>query len=399
MANQQHGRQASPSGGRRSTGPWLGRSLVQPAVVGLFHRHGVLNGARLGEILGVGRSSAHLILDRLHRQGCLLVEGRRIGGALPPGRPTTDYRLNPAHGEHVGVCVHGAQLEWAAIAYDGSLSASGTEALESPPGNVRALAGALRTALDRVRGGGWRKRTLHLGLPFGGSLSPRATWTDEGVAESAFEQVGLPPPKLVPAADAGAIAESIRVRSTPEPTLFVVLGEDFTCPTGYACGSGGLTSSRRRATTIDSVAKRRALWLANAPAAEWSVTWSELAVSASLGGRAAELHGALSEELAEEVAKFAAFLDVSRVMLAAGPTLLERLMPSLARDVEARLRDAGRPAPEVVASPRVAHMIAMGAALMPIAATIARSIEFESLSRGVDPSLAPEGPGAGVRAG
>lgn len=384
MANQQPGRKTPRQESRRPTGPWLGRSLVQPAVLGLFHRFGVLNGARLGEVLGVGRSSAHLILDRLSREGCLVVEGRRMGEPMPPGRPTTDYRLNPAHGSFLGVHLGPSEVEWASVAFDGGttggggVSAAGT--LMDPEGIVPGVAAALAAAA----GQGWAARALHVGVSVSGGHEERrrGAWSIEELADALATQLKYPGLRVVAAASAGATAESIRIRSTPEPTLFAIVQEDFLVPVGFACGGLGVSGRHRRASSIESVAKRRALWLAKAPAKVAAMTWTELAGAAEQGGLPSEMHAALVDELAEELAKFASFLDASRVVVGGGAQeLIGRLMPILAREVPLRAGNAGARPPEVVAAESAPSPIALGAALAPVASAITRSFEFEANSR------------------
>ncbi len=377
MANRQHRGTSSERESRRSTGPWLGRSLVQPAVIGLFHRHGVLNGARLGEILGVGRSSAHLILDRLFRDGCLVMEGRRTGEPMPPGRPTTDYRLDPEHAAHLGAHVREDRVDWALAGFDGAIGATGTAEFGGLRRGGASLAAALSGIAASLLGEGWRRRVGHLGIA---GLEEGAPAGIESRADELAARLDCPALRAIPAADAGAVAESIREPSRPEPTLYVLVQSDYTCPVGYASLGQGFTPLRRHAGMIDSVARRRDLWGAREPDLG-QLPWGELATAARSGGVAAQMHSALGGELAEEVAKFASFLGASRVVVGSTDgALLESLLPVLRIGLPSRLVGIMKPTPDVAPPLRGPWGIAIGAALLPVASAIIRSFEFEALA-------------------
>ena len=108
------------------------------------------------------------------------------------------------------------------------------------------------------------------------------------------------------------------------------------------------------------------------------MTWSQLAQASDHGGFPAELQAALVDELAEELAKFASFLDASRIVVCGDGAFCERIMPTLEREVPLRAGPAGSKRREIVSVQSGSSVIALGAALAPVAAAITRSLEFEA---------------------
>lgn len=364
--------------GRRSTGPWLGRSLVQPAVVGLFHRYGILNGARLAEILGVGRSSAHLILERLHRESCLVVEPRKTGEPMLPGRPTTDYRLNASKGLFVGISLSPAQSDWCAMSYDGALADSGRLNFSAKYDSGKVLA---RHIIDHVKGLSRKlgdAPILHLSIAIDGHLSAESSLTisdspllvEREVAIGKMLEAELQNTSfaLLTQASAGAISESLKEYSTPAPTLFISAQNSFACSAGYAISGRMISGKSRRGGALVGVAKRHAAWLANSKSSALAhLDWAGLVRAANDGdSQAKELASALLAEFASEISHISNFLDVARIVLESPDDFLAAhlvsSMPSSVR-VERGFVHWGS--------------VARGAAILPIASAVTRAIDFE----------------------
>lgn len=378
-------------GGRRSTGPWLGRSLVQPAVVGLFHRYGILNGARLAEILGVGRSSAHLILERLHRESCLVIEPRKTGEPMLPGRPTTDYRLNPNKGLFVGISLSASHPDWCVMTYDGAFADSGRLKINSKYESADLL---VRHLLDHIKSLSRKfgdANVLHLSIAVEGHLSAEDSQTIADSPLLSEKEVALG--KMLAAelqntsiailtlASAGAISESLKEYSTPTPTLFISAQSSFECSAGYAISGRIVSGKSRRAGALNGVAKRRAAWLAHHKSSGLANhEWAALVRAANDGdSQAKELASALLADFAQEISHIASFLDVARIVLESPDDFLAaHLVSSM---------------PSSVTIERgFAHWgsVARGAAILPIASAVTRAIDFEHGAHQPDkPGLIP----------
>jgi len=364
--------------GRRSTGPWLGRSLVQPAVVGLFHRYGILNGARLAEILGVGRSSAHLILERLHREQCLVIEPRKVGEPMLPGRPTTDYRLNPKKGLFVGVSLSAQHPEWCAMSYDGALADSGRLNLNAKYENADVLARQISDQLKSLAKKIGDTKILHLSIAIEGKLSDADSLT---IAESpllAQREVALgrtlatefpnTSVTLLTLASAGAISESLKEYSSPVSTLFISAQNGFECSAGYAISGRMVFGKARAAGVLSGVAKHRASWLvSHKNNTVGNLGWPELVRAANDGNaQAKDLAAGLLAELATEISTIANFLDVGRIVVESPEDFLAaHLVSSMPSSVKLERGFARW------------GSVARGAALLPIASAVTRAIDFE----------------------
>lgn len=368
------------------TGPWLGRSIIHPAVIGMFHRYGILSGAALSRILGVGRSSAHLILDRLHKDGCLVIEQKRPDQPLPPGRPTTDYQLDPERGLFLGMALENKEFRWHLAAFNGAPVAEGTidsKTCRSTAGLVHAVNSILKSGhITEARP--LLQATLAIdgiidrnspGIVVESHLLEDNRITLAPVLSAVLRGV---PVEVLNLASVGAISESLREFRNPAPTLFVWVEDNYRVRAGFALAGRVLAGSNGRAGTIFAESGDL-VSIGDNPALLKYQSWTSLLAAAiELDGQAKAAHELLVARLAERLQDLAAFLDPSQVVIGSAD-------PTLGADIAARisrgwaLRVSGAPMPSVERALFGGSTLARGAALLPIASVISRALEIEEL--------------------
>lgn len=361
-------------GARGDRGPWLGRSLLHPTVIGMFHCHKILSGSQLARLLGVGRSSAHLILEKLAEDRVIQVVERDHSKPQPPGRPSTDYRLDSARGIFMGVSVRAHQATWSALAFDGSTIASG--ALPGTGTKASELASRIQLLFDD---GGVLSAFCGLVLH---TVVARASTTTEGEPIRGEMHLPFGNGEVVPCAVVGAIAESLEDPSKLASILFVRLLDNFHVEAAVATGGRVLAGSHGINLLSRELASSRSVYLAKLDgerrAQVEKLSWSEL-MDPNAPDAARELSAILRDRLAATLFDINELMSPTRIVLVAEQSTFAEVMASA---VGQRLEYLGRAhgnvaPPKVTPRPSGEASIAKAAAFLPIATVIVRCLEFE----------------------
>ncbi|MDX2174843.1 MAG: hypothetical protein SF028_00070 [Candidatus Sumerlaeia bacterium] len=335
-----------------------------------------MSGARLATILTVGRSSAHLILERMHREHMLQILERKPGGILPPGRPTTDYALNPACGSHLGVALETDRIQWALCSFDGASLDRGT--VMARPGE-----GARMTLSRFFEGFGGESKVVPQQPPIvsvGIAISELKHLEEpsELDAKSVARHFPGAEVQVVGAAFAGAVADSLESFSKPRSVLYVEVLQSFDVAASVASGGDYLFGELRasgpmrglKSTLCDLASEHDGLIAPN-------TTWTRLIAAAESDPRALASVDRLLGELARQLYELALFSRAERVVLESPERELAAFLQKRIRPLVERLVEReGRRVPLPVAAVHEAHATARGAALLGIGRQIAQSLRF-----------------------